>query len=182
MAAIRMDDAVDQIPATVSVLYAVSDQHTAANVMRLAELDDAFTEVLVRPAELDDLHAPLRMLDAELDVLPAEIGVRVAELDEAPTDLRLFMAELYDPATQFWVRVAELPVVYSEKRPARDSMLKKIARNLVDLMRLHRALKTEPFTDDVRFHRWSRHDIKHMVYPSTPSQIEDNANQQTYQS
>lgn len=68
-------------------------------------------------------------------------------------------------AVRSGLRVAELPVIYSEKRRARDYMLKKIARNVVDVVKLYRALKTEPFSKDVHFHRWSRHEVENLILP-----------------
>jgi len=63
------------------------------------------------------------------------------------------------------LRVAEVPVVYKEKRPARNFMLKKIGRNVVDLVRLVRAIKTEPQQLDNRLHRWSRYDVENLILP-----------------
>ncbi|MDJ0942242.1 MAG: glycosyltransferase family 2 protein [Kiloniellales bacterium] len=74
-------------------------------------------------------------------------------------------SELTIRSVRCGLRVAELPVVYSEKRPARDFMLKKIARNVVDLLRLYRALKNEPFVEGVHFHRWARSDVEDKVLP-----------------
>ena len=67
--------------------------------------------------------------------------------------------ELTIRAVRSGLPVAEVPVVYVEKRSARDFMLKKIVRNVVDLFRLARALRNEPFVTNVRFHRWARADV-----------------------
>jgi glycosyltransferase involved in cell wall biosynthesis len=88
-----------------------------------------------------------------------------------PVDQRCVMSrgqydtEMTIRAVRSGLRVAELPVVYTEKRAPRDFMLKKIGRNVVDLVRLYRALKSEPFQADVRFHRWSRYDVETLILP-----------------
>ncbi len=57
------------------------------------------------------------------------------------------------------LRVAEIPVSYREQRPARNLMITKIGRNLVDLVRLNRVLRTVPVAAPMRYQRVSRAEI-----------------------
>ena len=57
------------------------------------------------------------------------------------------------------LRIAEIPVRYEEKRAARNWMLTKIGRNVVDLYRLNKALRAVPFADRIRYRRFSLDDV-----------------------
>jgi glycosyltransferase involved in cell wall biosynthesis len=58
---------------------------------------------------------------------------------------------------QLWL--AEVPVPIVELRKARNLMLHKILRNIVDICRLYHAMKTIQITSAMRYHRWSREDV-----------------------
>ncbi len=58
------------------------------------------------------------------------------------------------------LRVAEIPVRYAEQRPARNLMVTKIGRNIVDLIRLTRILSHVPFQGPLNYHRWSIADVE----------------------
>lgn len=55
--------------------------------------------------------------------------------------------------------IAELPVPIIEKRKQRNLMIKKIAQNFYDILRLRRVIQKVPFTHSIRYHRWAREDI-----------------------
>ena len=58
------------------------------------------------------------------------------------------------------IKIAELPVPIRENRKQRNLMLKKIAQNFVDLIKLARVLKNVPATRGVHYHRFSRIDLE----------------------
>jgi glycosyltransferase involved in cell wall biosynthesis len=70
-----------------------------------------------------------------------------------------FDTELTIRSIRSGLRVCEVPVEYEEKRPPRNLMLTKIGRNVVDLGRLTRALRDEPFQGPLRYHRRPREDL-----------------------
>jgi hypothetical protein len=59
---------------------------------------------------------------------------------------------------QLWM--AEVPVPIVELRKARNLMVQKIMRNLVDIRRLRRVMRQVPVTAAARYHRWSREDVE----------------------
>lgn len=59
---------------------------------------------------------------------------------------------------QLWL--AEVPVPIVELRGARNLMLHKIMRNLVDIFRLYRAMQLVPVRAALRYHRWAREDVE----------------------
>jgi hypothetical protein len=59
---------------------------------------------------------------------------------------------------QLWI--AEVPVPIVEFRKARNLMLHKIVRNLVDIRRLYRLMRGVPIKAATRYHRWSREDVE----------------------
>lgn len=71
---------------------------------------------------------------------------------------------------QMWL--AEVPVPIVELRPPRNLMLSKIARNFVDIYRLHRIMRGTPVRAAMRYHRWSREDIEQVESAQTALIIE----------
>ncbi len=88
-------------------------------------------------------------------------------LDRCVMSRGQFDTELTLRAVRAGLRVAEVPVIYKEKRPHRNLMVTKILRNVYDLLCLSRAMKSEPYDRSVRFHRWSRHEVTSMSLPSS---------------
>jgi Glycosyl transferase family 2 len=68
--------------------------------------------------------------------------------------------------------IAEVPVPIVELRKQRNLMLHKILRNLVDVRRLHRAMRGIPITAAARYHRWSRDDVEQLDSAQTALLIE----------
>ncbi len=109
-----------------------------------------------------ELHAYRKILSWGLNLLLAKIfgfegtdthGQKLLNL--APlrpligqTTLRRgqFDTELTLRAQRLGFRTAELPISIREYRKPRNSMLRKISRNLVDVIRLHRALRHIPLS------------------------------------
>jgi len=58
--------------------------------------------------------------------------------------------------------LAEVPVPIVELRQARNLMLHKIARNMVDIARLHQVMRAVPARSAMRYHRWSREDVENL--------------------
>lgn len=58
---------------------------------------------------------------------------------------------------EMWL--AEVPVPIVELRRPRNLMLAKVRRNLVDIVRLRRALRNAPGDRPIRYHRWAREDL-----------------------
>jgi glycosyltransferase involved in cell wall biosynthesis len=56
--------------------------------------------------------------------------------------------------------IAEVPVPIHELRPPRNLMLKKIYRNIYDIIRLSRVMRLVPANRPIRYHRWAREDIE----------------------
>ena len=57
------------------------------------------------------------------------------------------------------LRVAEIPIAYSEKRRNRNWMINKIAWNLKDIVRLRRVIQAVPWQGPLKYHRWSHGDM-----------------------
>jgi glycosyltransferase involved in cell wall biosynthesis len=68
--------------------------------------------------------------------------------------------------------LAEVPVPIVEVRKARNLMLHKIARNIVDIARLHRVMRDLPVRSAMRYHRWSREDVENLEGAQTKMIIE----------
>jgi glycosyltransferase involved in cell wall biosynthesis len=68
--------------------------------------------------------------------------------------------------------LAEVPVPIVEVRRARNLMLHKIARNIVDIARLRRVMRTIPPRAATRYHRWSREDVEQLDGAQTSLIIE----------
>jgi Glycosyl transferase family 2 len=71
---------------------------------------------------------------------------------------------------RLWIAEAPVPIV--ELRKARNLMLHKIVRNLVDIRRLHRLMREVPITAAARYHRWSRDDVENLDGAQTALLIE----------
>jgi glycosyltransferase involved in cell wall biosynthesis len=56
--------------------------------------------------------------------------------------------------------LAEVPVPIVELRRARNLMLHKIARNIVDIFRLREVMRKNRSRTAMRYHRWSREDVE----------------------
>ena len=70
---------------------------------------------------------------------------------------------------QMWL--AEVPVPIIEIRAPRNLMFAKIARNLIDIHRLHRIMQKLPIPA-MRYHRWSRQDVEQVDSAQTDLLIE----------
>ena len=68
--------------------------------------------------------------------------------------------------------LAEVPVPIVEFRRARNLMLHKIVRNLVDILRLRRIMRKVPVVAATRYHRWSREDVVQLDRAQTELIIE----------
>jgi glycosyltransferase involved in cell wall biosynthesis len=68
--------------------------------------------------------------------------------------------------------LAEVPVPIVELRKARNLMLHKIARNIVDILRLRKVMRQVPSKVAMRYHRWSREDVENLDGAQTALIIE----------
>jgi glycosyltransferase involved in cell wall biosynthesis len=68
--------------------------------------------------------------------------------------------------------LAEVPVPIVEVRRARNLMLHKIARNIIDIFRLHRLMREIPVEAAMRYHRWSREDVENLDSDQTELLLE----------
>jgi glycosyltransferase involved in cell wall biosynthesis len=68
--------------------------------------------------------------------------------------------------------LAEVPVPIVEVRKARNLMLHKIGRNLVDIARLHQIMRRISVRSAMRYHRWSREDVEKLDGAQTKMLIE----------
>src|SRR5262249_24336907 len=64
------------------------------------------------------------------------------------------------------------PVPIVEFRKARNLLLHKIARNIVDILRLRRIMRALPARTSTRYHRWSREDVENLESAQTSLIIE----------
>jgi glycosyltransferase involved in cell wall biosynthesis len=58
--------------------------------------------------------------------------------------------------------LAEVPVPIVELRKARNLMLHKIGRNIVDIWRLREVMRSNRSRTAMRYHRWSREDVEQL--------------------
>ena len=58
--------------------------------------------------------------------------------------------------------LAEVPVPIEEVRKARNFMLGKIGRNMVDILLLRKMMREIPSRVAMRYHRWSREDVENV--------------------
>src|SRR5215813_7895602 len=68
--------------------------------------------------------------------------------------------------------LAEVPVPIVEFRKARNLMLQKVARNIVDILHLRRVRRKIPIEAASRHHRWSREDVENIESAQTSLIIE----------
>lgn len=80
-----------------------------------------------------------------------------------------FDTELTLRAMRQGLWLAEVPVPIRELRPPRNLMLKKIYKNLYDIIRLKRVIRLVPPNRPIRYHRWAREDIEREA--SSPAQV-----------
>jgi glycosyltransferase involved in cell wall biosynthesis len=82
-----------------------------------------------------------------------------------------FDTELTMRALRGGLWVAEVPVPIVQARSPRNLMLAKIYRNVADLLRLRRVMRTVPSVR-TRYHRWSREDMEEMHIVSWRKHVE----------
>jgi glycosyltransferase involved in cell wall biosynthesis len=58
--------------------------------------------------------------------------------------------------------LAEIPVPIVELRKQRNLMLHKIARNIIDILRLRKVMQGNRTRSAMRYHRWSREDVEQL--------------------
>jgi len=63
--------------------------------------------------------------------------------------------------------LAEIPVPIVEFRKARNLMLHKITRNIVDILRLRKVMRNNRSRTAMRYHRWSREDVERLSSAQT---------------
>lgn len=68
--------------------------------------------------------------------------------------------------------LAEVPVPIVELRKARNLMLHKIARNIVDIFRLREVMRRNRTRTAMRYHRWSREDVENLDSAQTALIVE----------
>lgn len=64
------------------------------------------------------------------------------------------------------LRVAEVPIPYRDVRKNRNWMVRKIAWNLRDMVRLRRVIHAVPWQGPLRYHRWSNVDLRTSWVPA----------------
>ena len=79
--------------------------------------------------------------------------------DQCVMERGQFDTEFTLRALRSGLRVAEMPIAYSEKRPNRNWMIRKIAWNLRDMIRLRREIQAVPWSGPLNYHRWSHADL-----------------------
>jgi glycosyltransferase involved in cell wall biosynthesis len=82
-----------------------------------------------------------------------------------------FDTELTLRAMRQGLWLAEVPVPIHELRPPRNLMLKKIYRNLYDIVKLKRVIRRIPPDRPIRYHRWAREDIERDAGLSAPAHL-----------
>jgi len=82
-----------------------------------------------------------------------------------------FDTELTLRAMRQGLWLAEVPVPIQELRPPRNLMLKKIYRNLYDIVKLKRVIQLVPPDRPIRYHRWAREDIERDGALSAPAHV-----------
>ena len=68
--------------------------------------------------------------------------------------------------------LAEVPVPIVELRKARNLMLHKVARNIVDIFRLREVMRKNRSRTAMRYHRWSREDVEQLDAAQTALIVE----------
>lgn len=68
--------------------------------------------------------------------------------------------------------LAEVPVPIVELRKARNLMLHKIARNVIDIFRLREVMRSNRSRTAMRYHRWSREDVEQLNSAQTELLLE----------
>lgn len=86
-----------------------------------------------------------------------------------------FDTEFTIKAFRMGLRLAEIPVPYSEKRKARNLMFKKVLWNIQDLFKLRQIIHETPWSGEVNYRRFTRADVEKaaqdILSPSSESSI-----------
>jgi glycosyltransferase involved in cell wall biosynthesis len=96
-----------------------------------------------------DTHGPKLIDRSSLGTI-----IELCRLDRGQFDTELVLR-----AIRAQKRILEVPVAYSESRPHRNWMIKKIAWNLIALRRLVKVMRDVPYEGLIRYHRLGREDI-----------------------
>lgn len=96
-----------------------------------------------------DTHGPKLIDRASLEGI-----IKLCRLDRGQFDTELVLR-----AIRARKRIMEIPVAYSENRPNRNWMVKKIVWNIFALRRLVQVMKDVPHEGLIRYYRISREDI-----------------------
>jgi glycosyltransferase involved in cell wall biosynthesis len=109
-----------------------------------------------------DTHGPKLIDRASLENI-----IALCRLDRGQFDTELVLRSV-----RAQKRLLEIPVAYSENRPNRNWMVKKIIWNLFALRRLVKVMKDVPYEGLIRYHRLGREDILNDSEVATPSYSE----------
>jgi hypothetical protein len=86
-------------------------------------------------------------------------------IDAARSERGQYDTELVLRSIRNSLRIVEVPTPHVEVRPPRAVILKKVAWNVVALLRLWRTLRHIPFAGEMRYHRFAREDVMAEVIP-----------------
>ena len=80
-------------------------------------------------------------------------------VDRSVSDRGQFDTEIVLRAVRKGYRIAEAPIAFSETRPPRTKIVKKVVWNLVAFNRLRRIIRDVEYEGPVEFHQFSRSDV-----------------------
>ena len=103
-----------------------------------------------------DTHGPKFM---NLDIMSPIIASCTMTRGQFDTEMTL-------RAIRAGISIAEAPVAYLEERPPRNTMIRKIAQNIIDLWRLARRMREVPYRSTIRVRRYCRDDLTSMLRPA----------------
>lgn len=86
-------------------------------------------------------------------------------IDASTSDRGQYDTEIVLRAVRASVRIVEVPVAHVEVRPPRAVVIKKVAWNVVALLRLWSKMRHEPFKGQMRYHRFAREDVMAEAIP-----------------
>jgi glycosyltransferase involved in cell wall biosynthesis len=86
-------------------------------------------------------------------------------IDAATSDRGQYDTEIVLRSVRSSLRIVEVPTPHVEVRPPRAVILKKVAWNIVALLRLWRKLRHVPFAGEMRYHRFAREDVMAEAMP-----------------
>ena len=75
-----------------------------------------------------------------------------------------FDSELTLRALRGCLWVAEVPVIYIEKRNPRNFMIKKILQNIINLFRFYKVMKNVPYKGHLKYRRFCRYDMMQLPH------------------